>query len=225
MSMDPRKRQKKLAKKDAKRKEKRHDLIKESNVGMPTKLALAAKLPILETLASETLWTQGLGTVTFTRNFPHGMVASARFLIDTGCLGVKDVVLQVISLSQYRELQQRASSQFQSRAISPADVVKIVEDSVAYARTLGLHPGGDYARSKILFADIDPSVSKLALEFGRGGKPFFVSGPMDTPARCQRILRTLEESCGPNGYHFMMGVGPNARVEEGDIDIIEGEEK
>ena len=204
MAVDPRKRQKKLAKKNAKRKEKHHTLVKERNAGLPEKLALAARFPVLEAVAADSIWEDGLGTVTLSREMPNGMVAFARFLIDTRCLGVKDVDINVINQSQYREMQHRASSRFPFRILTPADAVKIVEDAVAYARGLGLQPAADYARARTLFGGIDPNESRMEIEFGRDGKPFFMAGPYDTPAKCQRILRALEENCGPGNYHFMM---------------------
>jgi hypothetical protein len=43
--------------------------------------------------------------------------------------------------------------------------------------------------------------------FGKDGKPFFMSGPYDTPARCRRIIDTLTRRCGPEGFHYTVAVG------------------
>jgi hypothetical protein len=39
--------------------------------------------------------------------------------------------------------------------------------------------------------------------FGLDGKPFYVSGPEDSPGFIRRVLRTLERHCGPDGFHYL----------------------
>ena len=48
------------------------------------------------------------------------------------------------------------------------------------------------------------SASTETFEFGKDGKPLFVAGPHDSPERCHQILMTLEESCGINGFHYLI---------------------
>jgi hypothetical protein len=52
MATDPRKRQKKLAKKAASRKAKRHELVKAKNVGLGEQLAATSQYPVLTPLSA-----------------------------------------------------------------------------------------------------------------------------------------------------------------------------
>ena len=60
----------------------------------------------------------------------------------------------------------------------------------------------------LLFGDVDPAASEARFEFGKDGKPFFIAGPRDTPARCKQILTTLANTCGPDGFHYLIPVSP-----------------
>lgn len=76
----------------------------------------------------------------------------------------------------------------------------MVGDAVEYARLLGLEPHSDDHQAKAILGDIDAAACREAFEFGRDGKPFFVSGPYDGPARCRKIVAALHENRGPGQY-------------------------
>jgi hypothetical protein len=75
---------------------------------------------------------------------------------------------------------------------------------VQYALDLGLPPHPDYRVAKLIFGSIPAEACTSRFVFGENGKPTFVAGPYDDPARCQQVLRALKERCGPDGYHFMV---------------------
>src|SRR5436305_3256934 len=101
MAADPRKRQKKLAKRAAKRKAKHHEIARARAAGLPERMAAAAGFPILDSLATTDLWDQGLGWVVVSRQMPDGGVAVAIFLVDRYCLGVKDAIARIASRYEY----------------------------------------------------------------------------------------------------------------------------
>jgi hypothetical protein len=84
----------------------------------------------------------------------------------------------------------------------------LVEGAVRYALDLGLPSHADYRKAKLIFGDISGETCPEQYTFGKDGKPFFFSGPYDSPARCEQILRTLRNHCGPEGYHFVTPAGP-----------------
>jgi hypothetical protein len=61
MAVHPRKRQEKLAKRAAKRKAKHHQIVKRKSAGLAEQLTVAARFPVFESWASDSLWAQGLG--------------------------------------------------------------------------------------------------------------------------------------------------------------------
>src|SRR5262245_16617550 len=101
MPTDPRKRQKKLEKRSARRKEKKHYTDHEQNLGLAALLAAAAGLPVLHCWITDSLKDQGIGWVVLSRAFPDGRVAVANFLVDRYCLGVKDAHAEVLDRFSY----------------------------------------------------------------------------------------------------------------------------
>ena len=68
-------------------------------------------------------------------------------------------------------------------------------------------PHVDYPPAGALFGDIDAGVCRTEYEFGKDGKPLYVSGPYDTPAKIRKIMRTLTEKVGEGNFDFMVGAG------------------
>jgi hypothetical protein len=205
MPTDPRKRQRKLERRAAKRKDKKHQLVRETNIGLGEQLTASTTYPPLDTWISEDLWTQGLGWVLFSRELPNGSIAVALFLVDRYCLGVKNALANIVGRFTYEsEFVHKMRSQFASREVSPATARKLVEEAVAYAHDLGFRPHPDYHKAKLLFGDIDPGDSTEEFEFGKDGKPFFICGPNDSPERCRQILNTLAKTRGPGQFEYIV---------------------
>ena len=210
MALDARKRQQKLAKKAAKRKAvvaikkslgEVDGLVSRGRQALP-----AASAPIHECLVPDSLFDIGIGNVIVSRRMPNGFIGAAFFLVDVFCLGIKDAFYDVLSPAEYD--YRLAGLQHETfRAIPPACARKLVEGAEAYARDLGFTPHPDYQRARQIFGDLDATACPTRYVFGKDGKPFFMSGPYDTPAKCRRILDTLTRRCGPEGFHYTVAVG------------------
>lgn len=211
MAANQKKRQKKLERLAAKRKDRRRDLVRQKNRGLGELLAMASGAPILHTRIAATLREHGLGHVVVSRSLPKDRVAVAVFLVDRYCLGVKDCFGRLCVRAEYDSLCKGMDKKYEMEDHSPADVRKLVESAVEYARKLGFEPHPDYHRLTPIFGDIDPQESSREFEFGSKGKPLFISGPHDGPDRCRRIISTLQDSCGPDGFHYIVG-GPAAQM-------------
>ena len=223
MAIDPRKRQKKQERRAAKRKTKQHQLARERSAGLPERLAGAARYPILHAQVTTDFWDQGIGWACLSRELPNGSVGFGLFLVDRYCLGIKNVMADITGRFTYdTQVARKFQGHFKSKEMKPAAVRKLVEQAVAYARSLGFPPHPEYQRARLIFGDIDPNEAPDEFEFGKDGKPYFIAGPHDTPERCRHILRTLEEHCGPDGYHYLIPMAgdeeilPLAPDEEGD---------
>jgi hypothetical protein len=219
MAADPRKRQKKLERRAAKRKEKKHLIIREQTAGLGERLTAATAAPVLHTWISDTMWTKGLGQVLLSRQLANGYVAVAVFLVDRYCLGVKDAFAEILSRFQYdgkyvREMRHREPV----KDATPAAARKLVEAAVAYAQDLGFPPHSDYHKAKLLFGDIDASTCTEEFEFGKDGKHFYISGPYDTPERSQQILSTLMRTRGPDQFDYLSSVDGSEMIAPTDFD-------
>ncbi len=207
MSADPRKRQKKLERRSAKRKTKHHEIAREKSAGLPERLAAAASFPIVDSFVTMDLWDRGMGYIVLSRALPNGSVAVAGFLVDRYCLGVKDAFARITSRYDYdNETIAKIRSQSRCQDVSPATARRFVESAVEYARGLGFAPHPDYQRAKLIFGDIDPAAGTESLEFGKDGKPLYIAGPFDDQNRQQQILTTLERTQGPGGYDVVLAL-------------------
>ena len=215
MAADPRKHQKKLERRTAKRKEKKQLATREQNTPIAERLTEAVQFPVLDCRISNSLEENGIGWVLLSRELPGRQVAVAAFLVDRYCLGVKDAFGEVLSRPEYNnKYLRKVASEAASYSVPPADARKLLEDATAYARGLGLHPHPDYFKALPLFGSVNAAEGTARFEFGKDGKPFFFAGPNDTPERCRQILGVLNDSCGPGNYHYMLPVtGPDLERE------------
>jgi hypothetical protein len=213
MAIDPRKRQKKLEKQKAKRKEKHQQLVRQKNVGLASQLREAASAPILHCWASGPIFEQGMGQIILSRKLPNGSIAAAVFLVDVYCLGIKNALTKIVSRNEYNSTLRSPRMRTEEQQLEPATARKLIEEAVEYARSLGFSPHPDYQQAKILLGDIDPTESSEEFEFGDKGKPHFIAGPYDNPAKCKAILATLERTVGPGNYDYTLPVSEGEAME------------
>ncbi len=205
MALDPKKRQKKLAKRKAQRKDKAKTLQVRQQQHLAyqaNRVALAARYPIHQCIASVSIFAGGMGTVIFSRRAPNGDIVTGMFLLDTFCLGVKSAFARFLLPHEYDEMVSQARQNELFQAVEPSYARKLIEEAVAYAATLGFKPDPDYQTAKDIFGDVNASECTEVFTFGKDGKPFYMSGPLDSPLRRQQILATLEKNCGAGNYHF-----------------------
>ena len=166
----------------------------------------AAQAPIYECKVPVHLFEMGIGNVIFSRHLPSGKIAASVFLLDVYCLGVKNAFYSIVDVAEFRKLIEKISYDSSLQEIDPAGVRKLVEGGVAYARQLGLNPHADYFLAARLFGDVDASSCPVIYEFGHEGKPFYISGPNDTPARIRQIIDILGHKCDLGGFDYQISI-------------------
>lgn len=225
MATDPKKRQKKLQRRAAKRKEKKHTLARAHSAGLPERLSAAARCPVLYCWVPDNLGENGIGWVVLSRALPSGSVAVASFLVDSYCLGVKNVFAEVLHRSDFDSKYLRKKKEMNLRSAPPAEARKLLEEAVAYARSLGFSPHSDYPRALILFGNVDPASSDAQFEFGKDGKPFFVAGPNDTLERSRQILAILTKTVGPGNFDSLIPLSGSEMILADQDGLVEEEEE
>jgi len=172
-----------------------------------------------EAWRSAKLFDSGCGYVVVSRFKADGRVESGFFLLDVFCLGVKDAGFHCFnSIADYQKglLDQLFSDEDRVR-MTPVAARKLTEDAISYARELGFSPWFDYKKASRVFGGITTTDCDEEFRFGKGGKPLYVQGSSDSPARVERILRALEARCGEGGYHYIVAAD--------DFDSLDGEEE
>jgi len=205
MATDPKRRQKALAKKTAKRKAKQ--AVSGAMRRIPSLAgARLASLPMYECLVADSIFERGIGNVLVSREMPNGDIVTAAFLVDTWCLGVKNALLRSLSEDRYEDwVEELLIHEDDLDEVEPAFAKRLILDAVTYARELGFPPHPDYRAAARSLEGIDAAACNAVFSFGDQGKPHFVSGPNDTPARCRKILSALSKRLGPDGFHFTVG--------------------
>ena len=203
MSKSEARKQKQMAKKKAKRDEKRLHLAKQHSDNPVIRLAGAESWPIVAALVPEQLWEHGIGQLVFARRRPDGRIACAIFLVDTYCLGVKNAFWRIMSEWEYDKMVRQVSSKGTLKTVAPETLAKIVLESVAYAQSFGLPAHPDFRHARMLLAGIDAAKCTDIFHFGKDGKPFYINGPNDSPEKIKVIIQRLEAS----GGKFIVGMG------------------
>jgi hypothetical protein len=206
MTVDQKRRQKKLAKKAAKRKTVLAGKRKRDSFPVTKDQALwaASISPIHECLVPKGIFDLGIGDVIISRKMPDGSIAASVFLVDTFCLGVKDCFFTIVSPNEYKSRIMDLRQKEGLESVEPEYAAKLIENAVSYAEDLGFKHHKDYPRVKKIFGSIDPSVCSSEFECGKDGKPFYVSGPNQTEADSKKIIHTLNERLGPDGFHYLV---------------------
>ncbi|QEG39180.1 hypothetical protein [Roseimaritima ulvae] len=225
MATSEQKRQKKLAKKRSKEIAKRKQLAAEKNalrsIGGQVTAASSGKFHqcyIYNSLLDAE--SHGIGAVVVSRFLPDGNVVSACFLIDRFCLGVKDCYARMMSPRQFSEHVQGMREHDLVRPCSPEMAKKCVADAVQWAGQFGITPHPDYRTVEKIWPDVDASQSDQEFSFGQDGKPMFIAGPNDSPARIQQVMDALAAHAGEDSYHITAGIDPDAEG-FGEIEVID----
>jgi hypothetical protein len=205
MAMDPKRRQKKLERRKAKKRAQRPRPASHDTGSIAARLEAASDSPILHCCVAAEIWEEGIGNVLLSRSLSNGQVAFAVFLVDLYCLGVKDLFMNVAPRARYdRDLYRKLAQKSELEPLRPECARKLVEGAVRYALDLGIPPHPDYRKAKPLFGTVPAEDCTREFTYGKDGKPLFVAGPCDNDLRCDQILRTLHRHCGPDGYHYII---------------------
>ena len=124
-------------------------------------------------------------------------VSVCGYLVDTFCLGVKNVIGP--ELMGRRQLDSFARMYF---VAFPAPALRapialaqhLVHGAVAFAARLGFDPHPDFAAACSHLGDLG---EPCAIRFGQQGRPLYVPGPHDDPIA---VMRVLKQSVGTEGF-------------------------
>jgi hypothetical protein len=191
----------------SKRKLKQRAVARVGGTSPRAVLRLAAKWPLHECLISRNWSDEGeLIQIVVARRSPDGQIATAVFLVDLGCLGVKSAFVRLEpSREQYERNVLQGMRETQSLVSCDLDLAaKVIREGIAYARRFGLKPDRDYYEAASMLEGVDPDACDVHVPLGRDGKPFFVAGPYDN---AQRIVAQLTRTAGPGNFDYFVPLG------------------
>jgi hypothetical protein len=124
------------------------------------------------------------------------------FLIDYWCLGVKNVLgPRKLSAEDLTEYVKKTYSTFEEPGVELTieQAWSIIGGAIAYSKSLGLQPHRDFENAKEILGPQPDSLTSI--EFGKDGKPTYISGPHDN---VDRILKTLRDNVGDGNFECIL---------------------
>ena len=174
-------------------------------------------IPLDKCYANENWAETGLAHVMVTRRRKDGNLSVAGFLIDTWCLGVKDVFYEMkIDEDRLKDiLRSQKDSGILANEIGYVEAHNLILGAVEFAEEAGIepHPQFDIA-ANILEEDTD-FIPLINYEFGKNGKYLLM---VSDSGKELRYLRTLQDRLGDN-FEYVLPLG---MVD--DLDYDEDEE-
>lgn len=193
------KRQQKLAKKNKRANEVRKEIRKLKNPSALDTVLSAVKGAFSNCVVLTS--SDGLTSLVVSRRAQNGTHVGVTFLVDQYCLGVKDFgLIRAFDIEGFSERRRHEGHNYQD--VTPAHAAKLVAQAVDYAKSIGFPPHPDLAPLLHIFSGVDISTCETEFEFGKDGKPLYISSPYDDDAKRSLILHTLN-NLGPDGFHFV----------------------
>jgi len=192
--------------------------------GQAAEIRRAASAPIEHCLVQQGWVERGNGVVILTRRTGAGSLACATFLLDTFCLGVKDAMFRQSDEAEIKMIIAGVGEAAPLDAVEPSYARKLLHDSVAYARSLGIEPHADYAAAELLFGDVAADECAVAFEFGVDGRPLYIPGPDEPPTLTRRRTEQLRRALGEDGFDVMQADDDFDLLEEAEDDAQRDED-
>ena len=217
-------RQKKLMRKKRKdkvRKKKQRETSLESYASAKRAIRNARNNPIYECLINAYWRDEGLARILVSRLQPNNNILFGFYLVDIFCLGLKDTYCNAnFSLARYENEMKGRILQQEKMINCPVDLAhQIIYGAIEYANNLGFKPHKDFDLSKYVLQLLSEFDGTVDVEFGRDGKPFFVSGPYDN---AEMIIKQLSAKLGDGNFDYLIEAKEEDLVtlNEDDIDWI-----
>jgi hypothetical protein len=180
---------------------------------LAAQVSAAASQPIRACLISDGWMETGMGSLFLARGLSNHRLGFGMFLLDTYCLGIKDVAFQSMNADQWAAFLDASEAAMPLSPIDPAFARKLLRDLAAWSASMGFAPHPDFATVERLFGTVSADTCTTEFQFGREGKPFYIPGPTDTPAQARQRLAQVSRATGGTGDFLL--VAP----EEADFEV------
>jgi hypothetical protein len=168
------------------------------------RISQAASAPIRHCLISDGWTESGMATLILTRGVSTAHLAMGTFLLDTFCLGIKDVLFRSIDADEFDALLDAMDLAAPISPVDPAYGRKLLRDLAAWATSIGFPPHRNFVTVERLFGTVNANECTAEFQFGRDGKPVYMPGPSESPKQVRRRLEQLEERFGDAGSGLLL---------------------
>jgi hypothetical protein len=171
---------------------------------LAAQVSVAASQPIRACLINDGWMETGMGTLFLTRGISNSRLGFGMFLLDTYCLGIKDVVFKSMDADQWAAFLDASEYAMPLSPIDPGFGRKLLRDLAAWSASIGFPPHRDFATVERLFGTVSADTCTTEFQFSREGKPFYIQGPSDTPAQARQRLAQVSRATHGTGNFLLV---------------------
>lgn len=171
-------------------------------------------LPIGKCYISPPDWREsGEADVIVTRRRSDNSVVMGMFLVDTFCLGVKDVLVND-NMPQHdlEEMLGEMKKGAGLKEISYDEAHNLIYGAVAFAEDAGISPSKEFNTGQYILEEDTDAVPLMEYEYGKDGKHFLVVGPERREIPYIHILR---RNLGDD-FDYVMPYGEQVNLDDED---------
>ena len=186
------------------------------------KIRRARRLPVHECLINESWRESRLAHILLSRRQPDGNILFAVYLVDTGCLGLKDTFCNAdMPIVEYEEELVGGMKTLGNCVPCALELAHtIVYGGIDYATNLGFRPHDDFRLSRHVLEQKSALPFRDDVEFGEDGKPLYVAGPDDD---VEFVLEQLRLNLGEDGFEYIVPAGALG-LDEDELEELLGDE-
>jgi len=164
-------------------------------------------LPIKECYINKDWRKSRFCNIIIVRQHANSNVSFCIYIVDLGCLGVKETLYQFNMPTEIFEdfLREGLSDKMVLIKISYKLAHNIIYAGIEYAESYGFSPCKDYTSITGYFLEEDTNaipLIKIACG-GKDGNPLYVNTGTDSTAREKQVLAQLEKTAGEGNYRFI----------------------
>ena len=146
----------------------------------------------------------GIASIVLARGRSPRFVTAAIFLVDTYCLGIKDVLFTDFEADELDLLCEGMAATAPLSEVEPAYARKLLHEAAAWGASIGFRPHRDFVAAEQIFGDVSADDCDVAFSFGREGKPLYVPGATETRTQVRQRLAHLLSRFGPEGFDYVV---------------------
>ncbi len=208
-----------------------HPMAKQSQLLSPENYIRqkSRNLPIYECRINSD-WEEGkLASVIIARSHVNGNITFCIYLVDLGCLGVKDSMYYFnMPIDEFRDYIDKFEEKLPSETTSYELAHNIIYAGIEFAEEYGFKPCKEYlSTTKYMLEEDSDEIELIEIEVGdKDGDPLYVNNGYESPTRVNQILNQLDKTAGENNYtytdnlHDLNDLGPNNDLSESDFEEL-----
>ena len=195
-----------MAQKRARKAQRRKQVVaqkrraEELEASLPARVLRASQVPVRGCFLSEALFDDGMGTLVLARGATSHGIAFGSFLLDSFCLGIKDVSFGSVGGEYFESYMTAMEATSPMISVDPSYARKLLRDLAAWSQSIGFAPHPEFAAVERLFGDVNADASDAVFRFGCDGKPLYIPGPSESTHLIQRRIEDLRRHVGDDGF-------------------------